>query len=100
MIRLLLVTFFLEVGFVLVLVPWSAYWDRNYFAQALPQVHAVLNHKFIRGAISGLGIVNLVVGLIELASFFLPRSERGSTTLSITPAPHADESASFRVNDR
>ena len=34
--RLLLIAFFLEVGFVLIVVPWSAYWDRNYFALALP----------------------------------------------------------------
>lgn len=76
MIRLLLVTFFLEVGFVLVVVPWSAYWDRNYFAQALPHVHALITNNFVRGAISGLGIINLLVGVVELASFFITRREQ------------------------
>ena len=30
---LLLAAFFLEIGFVLLVVPWSSYWDRNFFAQ-------------------------------------------------------------------
>jgi hypothetical protein len=90
MIRLLLVTFFLEVGFVLVLIPWSAYWDRNYFAQSLPQVHALITNNFIRGAISGLGIVNLIVGIGELASIFLARHAQ-DPPLPIAPAHHSEE---------
>ena len=38
MIRLLLTAFFFEAGIVLVLVPWSVYWDQNYFLQSLPMV--------------------------------------------------------------
>jgi hypothetical protein len=90
MIRLLFVTFFLEVGFVLVVVPWSAYWDRNYFAQSLPQVHALITNNFIRGAISGLGIINLVVGVVELAAFFLSRHERDSA-MHIAPVRRSEE---------
>ena len=90
MIRLLLVTFFLEVGFLLVVVPWSAYWDRNYFAQALPHVHALITNNFSRGAISGLGVINLVVGIIELASLFVSRSGPDAS-VSIAPAPHSED---------
>ena len=36
--RLVLAIFFLEVGAVLTLAPWSAYWDRNYFAETLQSI--------------------------------------------------------------
>jgi hypothetical protein len=66
--RLVLVALFLEVGLVLVIVPWSAFWERNYFAQAVPAVHALITNNFVRGAISGLGLINMYVGLTELIS--------------------------------
>jgi hypothetical protein len=73
MIRLLLVAFFLEVGFALIVVPWSAFWDRNYFAQALPAVQMLMTNNFVRGAVSGVGLVNLVTGVQELMSMLLAR---------------------------
>jgi hypothetical protein len=66
--RLVLVALFLEVGFLLVVIPWSAFWDRNYFAQALPAVQGLITNNFVRGAVSGLGLVNVYVGLAELIS--------------------------------
>lgn len=71
--RLALIALFLEVGFALVIVPWSAFWDRNYFAQGVPLVHDVITNNFVRGAVSGLGLVNLVVGISELVSLLLAR---------------------------
>jgi hypothetical protein len=68
--RLLLVAFFLEVGFALLLLPWSTYWDRNYFAEALPPLHAAITNNFVRGAVSGLGVVNVAAGIVELFSLF------------------------------
>ena len=66
MIRLLLIVFFLEVGLVLAVAPWSAYWERNYFAGMIPMLHAVITNSFFRGAVSGLGVVNLAAALAEL----------------------------------
>ena len=40
--RLLIVAFFFEIGFALLVVPWSAFWDRNYFAEAVPVIHTVI----------------------------------------------------------
>ncbi len=66
--RLLFVAYFLEVGLLLVLVPWSGFWDRNYFAVASPALSEVLLNNYVRGGVSGLGIVNLLIGFEELAS--------------------------------
>jgi hypothetical protein len=71
--RLLLIAFFLEIGFVLMVVPWSAYWDRNYFAEASPLLHALITNNFVRGAVSGIGVVNVVAGVTELFALFTAR---------------------------
>jgi hypothetical protein len=71
--RLLLVAVFLETGFLLCVLPWSAYWDRNYFGQWLPVVRDLITNNFVRGAVSGLGIVNLAAGFGELFALFTAR---------------------------
>jgi len=71
--RLLLTAFFLETGAVLVLAPWSQFWDRNYFAQWLPFIHTLMINNFVRGAVSGLGIVNMLAAVAEMHSFFAER---------------------------
>jgi hypothetical protein len=71
--RILLVAYFIEVGVLLVLVPWSAYWERNYFAQILPGLSAVMANHFVRGGVSGLGVINVVAGIAELFSLFSSR---------------------------
>lgn len=75
MMRLLLTAFFLEVGFLLVVVPWSVYWDRNYFAQGLPHLHAFITNNFVRGAVTGLGIVNIAAAVGELVALFMSRRD-------------------------
>lgn len=70
MIRLLLVAFFFEAGLALLLVPWSSYWDRNYFVEAIPVLEVAVTNNFVRGAVSGLGLVNVAAGLVELLALF------------------------------
>ena len=71
--RLLLTAFFFEAGLVLLIVPWSIYWERNYFVQALPLLETFFTNDFVRGAVSGLGLVNLVAGFVEIWSFLTTR---------------------------
>lgn len=71
--RLLLVAYFIEVGLLLVLVPWSPFWERNYFLTAIPALQEIVRNNYLRGAVSGLGVVNLLMGFNELASVLLAR---------------------------
>jgi hypothetical protein len=71
--RLLLVAYFIEVGLLLVLVPWSPFWERNYFVTAFPVIHGIIRNHYVRGAVSGLGVVNLLMGFNELASVLMAR---------------------------
>ncbi len=56
----------LEVGFFLMLVPWSAIWERNYFLEAFPDLRPVLLSLTLRGAVCGLGLANLYLGVTEI----------------------------------
>ena len=51
---------------LLIVLPWSAFWERNYFAESLPLLQAVVKNNFVRGAVSGIGVLNLVAGLADL----------------------------------
>jgi hypothetical protein len=87
--RLLLVAFFFEVGFVLIVLPWSSFWDRNYFAQAAPALGEIITNNFFRGAVSGLGVVNVIAGVADLIAVFLARS--AEPPVSIKPSQLAGD---------
>jgi hypothetical protein len=61
-----------------VLIPWSTFWERNYFVEWSPMVEAVLTSNYVRGAISGLGLVNIGAALVELADTFGANGPRRS----------------------
>lgn len=52
------------------LIPWSAFWDRNYFVESSTAFSGLLTSNYTRGAISGLGLVNVWAALAELADLF------------------------------
>ena len=94
--RLVITALFFELGVVLLVVPWMSYWQQNYFIDARPLVEPVLTNDFVKGAISGLGLVNLVAGLFELASLFMADRSDPDEELSAVgrdgrqPPPHTD----------
>ena len=90
MMRLLLTIFFFEVGLVLAVAPWSAYWERNYFAAVVPALHAVITNAYFRGAVSGLGVINLLAAASELRSLLSGRRPDGQV-LSIHQSPVVEE---------
>jgi hypothetical protein len=56
----------------LVVVPWTQYWERNFFVE-LSVFRPFLLDPFVRGAISGIGVVTLFTGLAELLDLVLRR---------------------------
>jgi hypothetical protein len=61
----LFVTFCLEIGFFLLIFPWTEYWSSNYFSSLGPVLRRYWENTYVRGAISGLGVINLYVGFVE-----------------------------------
>lgn len=52
------------------LIPWSAFWDRNYFVEWSALLGAVLKSNYTRGAVTGLGLLNVWAALGELSDLF------------------------------
>ncbi|MGD8896004.1 MAG: hypothetical protein PVJ73_08215 [Acidobacteriota bacterium] len=56
----------LLVGLVLLVAPWTALWDSNWLLQPHPVVRSILLNAFARGAVSGLGLVNILIALHDV----------------------------------
>lgn len=64
--RLLMVVFCAEIGLFLLVFPWLEFWEQNYLSGTSPQWYAVWTNPYFRGAVSGLGVVNLYISFLEL----------------------------------
>jgi hypothetical protein len=87
--RLMFVALSIEIGLVLLVIPWSSFWERNYFAQLFPPLHTLITNHFVRGAVSGIGLINLSVGLAELVSIFTGRA--APRHVSVNPSHLAND---------
>ena len=74
--RLLFAAYFLEAGFILVIAPWSQFWEHNRFAETRPALEALLNSPYARGAVTGVGVITALAGLAELGSVIMARARR------------------------
>ena len=72
---LLYIFFCFEVGTFLLLFPWLDLWDHNYFSHLGPLWNPVWHSPYFRGAVSGLGLLNIWISFSEL--FRLHRSSAG-----------------------
>jgi len=63
LLRVVWLLLWLELGLILIIVPWSPFWDLNYFVYRYPELGRVVNSSYIRGVISGLGVVNVFLAL-------------------------------------
>lgn len=65
----------LEVGVLLAYLPWSPFWYENFFLSFLVhKLHATwlvpfLQSGAVKGAVSALGIVNILAGLRDIFKF-------------------------------
>ena len=60
----LFITFCLDIGLFLLIFPWTDYWDN--FAAFMHVWRPYLDNLYVRGAISGLGVLNLYISLGEV----------------------------------
>jgi len=63
LLRVVILLIWLELGLVLILVPWSEIWDVNYFLYQYPALGLFVKNPYLRGAISGLGVMNVFLAL-------------------------------------
>ena len=63
MVRVPILLVWLLFGLALVLVPWSDIWETNYFIYQYPGLGLIAENTFLRGVISGLGFMNVLLSL-------------------------------------
>ena len=64
--EVLFVVYFVEAGFLLIVVPWTIYWDRNFFVEWLPALEPVLTSHVVRGGVTGVGLLSAGVALFDI----------------------------------
>ncbi|HVS74316.1 MAG TPA: hypothetical protein VHE23_02735 [Candidatus Acidoferrales bacterium] len=69
-VRALLVLLCFEMGAILVYLPWSSLWEQNYFLIHFPALIPVMLHPSVRGAVSGIGVLDIILaaGMIRRSS--------------------------------
>ena len=88
-----------EIGVLLIIIPWKPYWDDNFFLYFITgKLHAAwmatfLKHKLVRGAVSGIGVLNILAGLYDIVKF--RESVRKLAALGEPPAAAEKKEAAF-----
>ncbi len=59
----ILVLFCVELGMVLVVLPWTPVWQHNSLVADHPAFRQLFQHFFTRGAVTGLGLIDMWVGI-------------------------------------
>jgi hypothetical protein len=56
------------MGAVLFYLPWTGVWEQNYFLTHFPSLMRILLHPSFRGAVSGLGILDIFLAIRMIGS--------------------------------
>ena len=63
------VLFCLEVGIILTVLPWTKLWTDNSLLLSYPALRDFLMLGFVRGVVSGLGLVDIWMGVAEAVTY-------------------------------
>ena len=64
---------------MLTIAPWTVFWERNYFAHALPSLGLWMGNAYVRGGVTGIGLVTVLTGLRDLSNVILARGAASSS---------------------
>jgi hypothetical protein len=64
-----IVVFCLWVGLVLAVLPWTAVWTENNIIIGFPRLRSLLSTGFVRGLATGLGLLDLWIGISEAVHY-------------------------------
>jgi len=64
----MLIVLCFEIGALLRYLPWSNFWEQNYFLFHFPSLVPFALHPSVRGLVSGLGVLDIFVALGLLQS--------------------------------
>jgi hypothetical protein len=65
-----LVLFCFYIGGLLAVLPWSPrYWDQNGWIVAHPAIDMIIEQGWVRGLITGIGLIDIWIGVSELLHY-------------------------------
>jgi hypothetical protein len=67
------VVFYIELGMLLAILPWMRVWTDNGLVAGYPQFRAFLQLNFVRGVVTGIGLVDIWIGIWEAVHYRDPR---------------------------
>ena len=70
LLRICFALFTLEIGLFLVIFPWTDRWEFNYFQDVLPSLRDLWDEPAFRGALTGLGLVNVYIACLQFLHSF------------------------------
>ena len=73
---MLLGIYFIEAGLLLVIAPWTSWWDRNYFADLVPWIRSAMANESMHLLVAGAGVCTVVAGMAELRVALIERWTR------------------------
>ena len=63
------VIFCIEIGMLLAVLPWMRIWTENALVTGYPILKLVLQHGFVRGAVTGVGLLDIILGIWEAVHY-------------------------------
>lgn len=63
------VMFCIEIGLVLAVLPWRPVWTDNSIVIAYPALRSFLGNNFVRGVVTGVGLLDLWVGIWDAVHY-------------------------------
>ncbi|MGI9100814.1 MAG: hypothetical protein ACR2IF_00085 [Terriglobales bacterium] len=70
------VIFCIELGMVLAALPWTRVWSDNSLVAAHPAWRTILHDNFVRGVVTGLGLVDIWIGIWEAVHYRDPGKKK------------------------
>ncbi len=76
-VRLFFALYCLEAGLFFFIVPWTRLWTLNPLLQSNLTVSLVAANPFVRGFVSGFGLVHILIGIKDITAMARARRSEG-----------------------
>ena len=65
-----------EAGVFFIIAPWTRFWTMNPLLHMTPALGVLADNFYVRGFVTGFGLVHLLLGLREIAGLIMRKKER------------------------
>lgn len=79
--------YLIEAGLLLIVAPWTSLWDHNILVAARPWLRALLEDPFMRGGVTGVGLVTAFAGVRDLSATLFARQASPAASGGDVPPP-------------